>query len=115
MKFVLSLDVPLALSNLVNIQKLGFFRDTIENIGESPAQKEERLFAYELFGKWRHLPESFRGSEIHIIYILRQSFTDIIETNAKNGFVLEATRIENSFKRASGEVEDPIIIYIGHT
>ena len=39
-----------------------------------------------------------------------QSFTEIIETNAKNGVVLEA--IESSFKRAYGEVEDNIIIYI---
>ena len=32
------------------------------------------------------------GSEIDIIYILRQSFTEIIETNAKNGVVPLATR-----------------------
>ena len=43
---------------------------------------------------------------------LLQPFTEIIETNAKNGVVIEATRIENSFKRAYGEVEDNIIIYI---
>ena len=42
-----------------------------------------------------------------------QSFTEIIETNAKNGVVLEKPQaIENSFKRAYGEVEDNIIIYI---
>ena len=38
-----------------------------------------------------------------------QCWSEIIEKTAKNGVVLEAT---NSFKRAYGEVEDNIIIYI---
>ena len=52
-----------------------------------------------------------RVSEIDIIYILRQGWSEIIEKNAKNGVVLEATS-KNYFKRAYGEVEDNIIIYI---
>ena len=34
-----------------------------------------------------YLLKSFKGSEIDINYILRQPFTEIIETNAKNGLV----------------------------
>ena len=33
-------------------------------------------------------------SEIDIIYILRQPFTEIIETNAKTGIVIDATSNE---------------------
>ena len=35
--------------------------------------------------------KSFRGSEIDIIYILRQSFKEIIETNETNGIVQVST------------------------
>ena len=41
-----------------------------------------------------------------------QPFTEIIETNAKTASYLKPQAIENSFKRAYGEVEDNIIIYI---
>ena len=52
------------------------------------------------------------GSEIDKIYILIQSWTEYIGTTTKNGIFLQPQAIENSFKRAYGEVEDNIIIYI---
>ena len=42
-----------------------------------------------------------------------QCWSETIEKNAKSCVVLEPQAIENSFKRAYGEVEDNIIIYIG--
>ena len=62
---------------------------------------------------WKYLfLKLLRGSEIDIIYILRQCWSETIEKNAKSCVVLEPQAIENSFKRAYGEVEDNIIIYI---